>query len=155
MAALAYMMSYWLLPPIWRYAQAAPAASRRPTSSPRKYDSPALGVLVALVGVVAMIPYLVLQFKGLGIIVVDGVVRRDLLDGGDLDRRRRASRSMSWCRACTARPGPRSLKDVLILAVVRVPRHLSADPLLRRLSARCSRDRRGEARLPRAAAEGR
>ena len=35
----------------------------------RKYDSPALGMLVALVGVAALIPYLVLQLKGLGIIV--------------------------------------------------------------------------------------
>lgn len=34
-----------------------------------KYDSPLLGALVALVGVVAMVPYLVLQLKGLGIIV--------------------------------------------------------------------------------------
>jgi solute:Na+ symporter, SSS family len=33
----------------------------------RKYDSPALGVIVALVDIVALIPYLVLQ--GLGIIV--------------------------------------------------------------------------------------
>ena len=35
----------------------------------REYDSPTLGVLVALVDIVALIPYLVLQFKGLGIIV--------------------------------------------------------------------------------------
>ena len=34
-----------------------------------KYHSRPLGVLVALVGIVALIPYLVLQFKGLGIIV--------------------------------------------------------------------------------------
>ena len=42
--------------------------SPSPTTSP-KYDSPAVGVLVAVVGIVAMVPYLVLQFKGLGIIV--------------------------------------------------------------------------------------
>ena len=35
----------------------------------RKYDSPTLGVIVALVDIAALIPYLVLQFKGLGIIV--------------------------------------------------------------------------------------
>ena len=34
-----------------------------------KFDSPALGVLVAVVGIVALVPYLVLQLKGLGIIV--------------------------------------------------------------------------------------
>ncbi len=35
----------------------------------KKYDSPWLGILAALVGVVALVPYLVLQLKGLGIIV--------------------------------------------------------------------------------------
>ncbi|MGH8819755.1 MAG: sodium:solute symporter family protein, partial [Rhodoferax sp.] len=34
-----------------------------------RYNSPALGVLVAVVGVIALVPYLVLQFKGLAIIV--------------------------------------------------------------------------------------
>jgi solute:Na+ symporter, SSS family len=34
-----------------------------------KYRSPRLGIIVSLVGIVALIPYLVLQFKGLGIIV--------------------------------------------------------------------------------------
>jgi SSS family solute:Na+ symporter len=65
---LAYVISYWMLPPIWRYAR-----QRRLIAQPdffaAKYASPALGVLVAVVGIVALIPYLVLQFKGLGIIV--------------------------------------------------------------------------------------
>jgi solute:Na+ symporter, SSS family len=65
---LAYVISYWMLPPIWRFAK-----ERRLISQPdffvAKYDSPALGVLVSVVGVVALVPYLVLQFKGLGIIV--------------------------------------------------------------------------------------
>ena len=65
---LAYMMSYWMLPPIWRYAKSQRIVSQ-PQFFTRKYDSPLLGVLVAVVGVVALIPYLVLQFKGLGIIV--------------------------------------------------------------------------------------
>src|SRR5206468_8862238 len=34
-----------------------------------KYRSPALGVLVSLVSVAALVPYLVLQLKGLGIII--------------------------------------------------------------------------------------
>jgi SSS family solute:Na+ symporter len=67
-ATLAYILSYWLLPPIWRYAK-----SHRLVSQPHflasKYSSPSLGVLVAIVDVVALVPYLVLQFKGLGIIV--------------------------------------------------------------------------------------
>jgi SSS family solute:Na+ symporter len=65
---LAYVISYWMLPPIWRYAKANGLFSQ-PDFFARKYDSPALGIVVALVGVVALIPYMVLQLKGLGIIV--------------------------------------------------------------------------------------
>ncbi|HZB94006.1 MAG TPA: sodium:solute symporter [Stellaceae bacterium] len=66
--SLAYIISYWLLPPVWRYAKAHGLFSQ-PDFFVRKYDSPALGVLVAIVGIIALIPYLVLQLKGLGIIV--------------------------------------------------------------------------------------
>jgi len=66
--SLAYFMSYWLLPPIWRYAKRERLLSQ-PHFFARKYDSQWLGVLVAAVGVVALVPYLVLQFQGLGIIV--------------------------------------------------------------------------------------
>jgi solute:Na+ symporter, SSS family len=65
---LAYVISYWLLPAIWRYAREHRLISQ-PDFFAHKYNSPALGVLVALVGIVALIPYLVLQLKGLGIIV--------------------------------------------------------------------------------------
>jgi SSS family solute:Na+ symporter len=65
---LAYVISYWLLPPIWRYAEHHRLISQ-PDFFAHKYDSPALGALVALVGIVALVPYLVLQLKGLGIIV--------------------------------------------------------------------------------------
>ena len=65
---LGYVTSYWLLPPVWRFAK-----ERRLFTQPdffaAKYESPALGMLVALVGIVALVPYMVLQFKGLGIIV--------------------------------------------------------------------------------------
>lgn len=65
---LAYVLSYWLLPPIWRYAKQQNLLSQ-PDFFSAKYHSPALGIMVALVGIVALIPYLVLQLKGLGIIV--------------------------------------------------------------------------------------
>ena len=65
---LAYIISYWLLPVIWRYAKQHRLIAQ-PDFFAHKYDSPALGVLVAGVGIVALIPYLVLQLKGLGIIV--------------------------------------------------------------------------------------
>jgi len=66
--ALAYVMSYWLLPAIWRYAKDNRLHSQSDFFV-SKYRSPALGVLISLVAVVAMVPYLAVQFQGLGIIV--------------------------------------------------------------------------------------
>ncbi|PGM55499.1 sodium:solute symporter [Bacillus sp. AFS053548] len=66
--ALAYIMSYWLLPKIWKYAKENNLMSQ-PDFFASKYKSKALGVLVSIVGVSAVIPYLVLQLKGLGSIV--------------------------------------------------------------------------------------
>jgi solute:Na+ symporter, SSS family len=65
---LAFVMSYFILPPIWRYARDRELYSQADFFA-AKYDSRWLGALVSLVGIVALIPYLVLQFKGLGIIV--------------------------------------------------------------------------------------
>src|SRR3712207_5236645 len=65
---LAYILSYWMLPAIWRYAKEHRLVSQSDFFV-SKYRSPYLGVLVSLVTVVAMVPYLALQFKGLGIIV--------------------------------------------------------------------------------------
>jgi solute:Na+ symporter, SSS family len=65
---LAYIMSYWLLPAIWKYAKDNKLMSQSDFFV-SKYNSPYLGVFVSIVGVVALIPYLVLQLKGLGIIV--------------------------------------------------------------------------------------
>lgn len=73
---IAYIMSYWLLPAIWRRATDWKVLSQ-PEFFTRAYDSPALGKLVAVVSIAALIPYLVLQLRGLGIImseVSDGVV---------------------------------------------------------------------------------
>jgi solute:Na+ symporter, SSS family len=65
---IAYSVSYFLLPVIWRYAQARKLVSQADFFV-AKYDSRALGVVVAVVSVMALIPYLILQLKGLGIIV--------------------------------------------------------------------------------------
>ena len=65
---LAYILSYWLLPPVWRYARDHGVISQAGFFS-RKYDSVGLGLLVTCVGVIALVPYLVLQLKGLGIIM--------------------------------------------------------------------------------------
>ncbi len=66
--ALAYSLSYFLLPAIWRASHGRGFVSQADFFIAR-YDSRLLGVVVALVGVAALVPYLVLQFKGLGIIV--------------------------------------------------------------------------------------
>ena len=66
--AIAYSISYFLLPVVWRYATEHRLHSQADFFV-AKYRSPALGVLAALVSVAAIVPYLVLQLKGLGIIV--------------------------------------------------------------------------------------
>ncbi|MBC8087481.1 MAG: sodium:solute symporter [Phycisphaerae bacterium] len=65
---IAYIMSYWLLPAIWNRGTHWKVLSQ-PEFFERAYNSPALGKLVAIVSIAALIPYLVLQLKGLGIIV--------------------------------------------------------------------------------------
>src|ERR671929_91078 len=59
---------FWLLPAVWRYAKENRLHSQSDFFV-SKYRSPALGVLISLVAVVAMVPYLAVQFQGLGIIV--------------------------------------------------------------------------------------
>ncbi|EQD51868.1 sodium/solute symporter family protein [mine drainage metagenome] len=66
--ALAYGLGYWLLPPIWRYAQERKLYSQTDFFV-AQYGSRALGAGVAVVGILAMFPYLALQLEGLGLIV--------------------------------------------------------------------------------------
>src|SRR4051795_2695048 len=65
---LAYILSFWLLPAVWRYCTPRKLLSQADFFV-SKFDSRALGVLVSVVAVAAMVPYLALQLKGLGIIV--------------------------------------------------------------------------------------
>ena len=150
---LAYIISYWMLPPIWRYAR-----ERRLISQPdffaAKYASPALGVVVALVGIVALIPYLVLQLKGLGIIV-------ETASYGAI-----SSTAAIWIGAAVVTgyvmvsgvhgsAWTAVAKDTLILAVaiflgLYLPIHLYGG-----FGADVLRHRRGQARLPGAARQGR
>lgn len=67
-AAVAYTASYWLLPAIWRRGTQWRVISQ-PEYFARAYHSQWFGTVVALVGCFALIPYLVLQLKGLGILV--------------------------------------------------------------------------------------
>lgn len=66
--AIAYSMSYTLLPAIWERATEWRVLSQAEFFA-AAYRSPLFGTLVAIVSVVSLVPYLVLQLKGLGIIV--------------------------------------------------------------------------------------
>ncbi|WP_066073529.1 sodium:solute symporter family protein [Neobacillus soli] len=63
-----FVIAYWLLPPVWKYAKENKVISQSDFYE-KKYNSQGLGILVAIISVVAVIPYLVMQLKGLGIIV--------------------------------------------------------------------------------------
>lgn len=112
-----------MLPPIWRYAKENRLYSQSDFFV-RKYDSPTLGVIVALVDIVALIPYLVLQFKGLGIIAGVATVAAISLTGVNFH-------SLSWL--------PAPVQDLnigivalavnfIVLVVVSLATRLAAEP---------------------------
>src|SRR5262249_42522275 len=75
---LAYVLSFYLLPPIWQLGQ----RYRLQTDADffeRRYGSKYLVAFVSIVGVIFIVPYLQLQLTGLGIIVevasADGIGR--------------------------------------------------------------------------------
>jgi len=65
---LAYVISFFILPPIWEMGRAH-GLQTQPDFFLARYRSKHLAAFVALVGVIFMIPYLQLQLTGLGIIV--------------------------------------------------------------------------------------
>jgi solute:Na+ symporter, SSS family len=65
---LAYVLSYWIVPKIWRFANKHEVISQ-PQYFMKNYNSKALGLVVAFIGLIALVPYIVIQLKGLGIIV--------------------------------------------------------------------------------------
>ena len=67
---LAYVLSYWFVPKIWRYAKENSIISQ-PDYFASKYNSRVLGIIVAIIGSLALVPYIVIQLKGLGIIVAE------------------------------------------------------------------------------------
>ncbi|MBM3292988.1 MAG: sodium:solute symporter family protein [Candidatus Aminicenantes bacterium] len=66
--ALAYTISFFLLPAIWRRGKRF-SLHTQPDFFVQTFGSRALGVFVALVGVASLLPYLQLQLAGLGLIV--------------------------------------------------------------------------------------
>lgn len=65
---LGYVVSFYVLPPLWQVARAR-GLQTQPDFFLNCYASRMLAALVALVGVVSLIPYLQLQLTGMGIIV--------------------------------------------------------------------------------------
>ncbi|MCM3568608.1 sodium:solute symporter [Neobacillus mesonae] len=65
---LAYVLSYWFVPKIWRYSKENSIISQ-PDYFASKFNSKAMGMIVAVLGSLALVPYIVIQLKGLGIIV--------------------------------------------------------------------------------------
>lgn len=65
---LAYVLSYWIAPKIWNYSKDHHIISQ-PEYFASHYKSPILGLVVSFLGAIALIPYIVIQLKGLGIIV--------------------------------------------------------------------------------------
>jgi SSS family solute:Na+ symporter len=65
---IGYIISFFLLPPLWRTAKRL-GLHTQPDYFLARFGSPALASLVALVGVVSIVPYLQLQLAGLGMIV--------------------------------------------------------------------------------------
>jgi len=61
---LAYALSYFILPKIWRVSKKRGVVTQ-PDFFKERYNSRALGLLVAIVGVVFMVPYLELQVSAI------------------------------------------------------------------------------------------
>lgn len=66
--ALAYTLSFFILPKIWRIGKKH-GLHTQPDYFIHRYNSRWLGILVALIGVFSIVPYLQLQLQGLGFIV--------------------------------------------------------------------------------------
>ncbi len=74
---LAYAVSFFVLPAVWKIGKRF-GLHTQPDFFIKTYGSRTLGVFVALIGVISIVPYLQLQLQGLGLIVEvasDGAIR--------------------------------------------------------------------------------
>jgi solute:Na+ symporter, SSS family len=65
---LMYVVSFFILPPVWEMGRKHKLQTQADFFQTR-YNSVSLGALVALIGVICLIPYLQIQLTGLGLIV--------------------------------------------------------------------------------------
>ena len=66
--ALGYTLGYWLLPKIWRIGKRHSFLTQADYYG-KRFEAPWLGSVLAIVGIMALIPYLQLQFTGLSLIL--------------------------------------------------------------------------------------
>jgi SSS family solute:Na+ symporter len=65
---LAYTLSFFILPAIWKIGKRE-GLHTQPDFFVHLFHSPRLGILVAVIGILSLLPYLQLQLAGLGMIV--------------------------------------------------------------------------------------
>lgn len=66
--ALGYTLGYWLLPRLWEIGKKHRLLTQADFFN-KRFGTPWLGSVLAVVGIVALIPYIELQFTGLGLIL--------------------------------------------------------------------------------------
>ncbi len=128
---LAYVLSYWLLPPIWRYAKEHRLIAQ-PDFFARKYDSPALGVLVALRRHRRADPLPGAATQGSGIIV-DAAAYGAISPAAAIWIGAAVVTAYVMVSGVHGSAWTAVVKDTTILADCAVPGHLPAAALLRRL----------------------
>ncbi|WP_028937198.1 sodium:solute symporter family protein [Pseudonocardia spinosispora] len=66
--SLSYSLGYWLMPKIWRVGRMRRLVTQSDWFAVR-YDAPWLGVLVAVIGIAALVVYVQIQLVSLGLVV--------------------------------------------------------------------------------------
>jgi SSS family solute:Na+ symporter len=113
---LAYTVSFFILPPLWRIGKRL-GLQTQPDFFAATYGSRGLGIFVAAVGVVCILPYLQLQLAGLGFIV-------EIASGGAISARTAIVLAFLVTCAFVYASGIRGsawvsvLKDVMMIAAV-------------------------------------
>jgi len=77
---LAYTASFFILPAVWKFGKRF-GLHTQPDFFITRYGSRSLGIIVAVIGIVSIIPYLQLQLTGLGFIVEvssNGAIRSNI-----------------------------------------------------------------------------
>jgi SSS family solute:Na+ symporter len=116
--ALAYTLSFFILPELWKLGKRH-GLHTQPDFFIKIYGSRALGVFVAIIGVLSILPYLQLQLTGLGLIV-------EIASNGAISSKLAIGLSFVFTCAFVYTSGIRGsawvavIKDVMMIAAVGV-----------------------------------